>query len=147
VLSWICQFAALHARSGGEEALGRDFGIVDAGSREIEAYALEAKRHEPIQFGVGGLIVDYRHAACVLAARRHAIDCRGIIGAVHAWRHNHHALDFKRLVQRGHFFRQRGFGRIGAPRKPRELGRIAMDMRVAIAGARWDVEIDVGRRL
>ena len=85
--------AALYARGGGEEALGRIFGIVDAGSREIEAYALEAKRPEPIQLSVGGLIVDYGHAACVLAARRHAIDRRGIIGAVHAWRHDHHALD------------------------------------------------------
>ena len=139
--------AALHARGGGEEALGRDFGIVNAGSREIEAYALEAKRHEPIQLSVGGLIVDYRHAACVLAARRHAVDGRGIVGAIHAWRHDHHALDLERLVQRGHFFRHRRLGGIGPPRKPRKLGRIAMDMRVAIARARWDVEIDVGRRL
>jgi hypothetical protein len=122
-------------------------GIVDAGSREIEAHALEAKRHEPIQLSVGGLIVDHRHAACVLAAHHHAIDRRGIIGAVHAWRHDHHALDLERLVQRGHFFRQRRLGRIRAPRKPRKLGRIAMDMRVAIARARWDVEIDAGRRL
>src|SRR5207342_3784282 len=133
---------ALHAGGGAEEALGRNFGIVDASGREIEAYALEAKRREPVQFGVSGVVVDYRHAACVLAPRRHAIDRRGIIGAIHAWRHDYHALDFERLVQRGHFFRQRRLGRIRAPREPRKLFRIAMDMRVAIARARWDVESD-----
>ena len=81
---------------------------------------MKPKRPEPIQLSVGGLIVDYGHAARVLAARRHAIDRRGIIGAVYAWRHDYHALDFQRFVQRGHFFRQRRLGRIRAPRKPRK---------------------------
>src|SRR5262249_24629839 len=102
---------------------------------------------EPVQFGVGGLAVDDCHAARVLAARRHAIDRRGIVGAVHARRHDHDTLDVERLVQRAHFFGQRHLRRIGAPRKPRKLGRVAVDMRVAIAGARRHIEIDLGRRL
>jgi tripartite-type tricarboxylate transporter receptor subunit TctC len=42
----------------GEEALGRNLGIADASGREIEAYALESKQREPVQFGIGGLVVD-----------------------------------------------------------------------------------------
>jgi hypothetical protein len=147
VLSWTCQPRLFTRSGGGEEALGSDLWIADAGGREIQAYAREAKRHEPVQFGIGGLVVDYGHAPRVISARRHAIDRRGIIRAVHASRHDHHALDFQCLVEYGHFFRQRRLGRIGAPRKPWKLRRIAMDMRVAIARARRNIEIDVGRRL
>ena len=66
---------------------------------------------------------------------------RGIVGAVDARRHDHHALDMQRLVQRRHLLGRRRFRRIDAAGEERKSFGVAVNMGVAIAGAGGDVEI------
>jgi CRP-like cAMP-binding protein len=83
----------------------------------------------------------------IVAAHCHAVNRRGVVGAVHARCHDHHALNAQRLVQRRHFLGQRRVRRVHPPRKERERRGLAVDMRVTIASARRHVEVHRGRRL
>ena len=87
-----------------------DAGIGDAAGGEIDPNAADAGLVKSIEVAIGRLVVDHGNTACVVAARLHAEQGRGIIGAVNAWRHDHHALDFQGLVQRRHLFGDAGSG-------------------------------------
>src|SRR5947199_8180835 len=106
VLSWTCQLRlftrAAAARKRSLATLGSLMPAVER-LRRMPLKPSDASRSNSASVALSSMTAT---PACVLAARRHAIDRRGIVGAVHAWRHDHHALDFERLVQCAHFFRQ-----------------------------------------
>ena len=55
VLSWICQLRLFtRAAALGERSIAT-LGSLMPAVEEVEAYALEAERREPVQFGVGGV--------------------------------------------------------------------------------------------
>ena len=83
-----------------EKRARADIGIVDAAGREIEADAAEAGLLHGVEIGLAGLVVDHGDAARGRAARLHAEQRGRIVGAIDARRHDHHALDMQRLVQR-----------------------------------------------
>ena len=139
--------ACLHALDGGREARAADIRIADAAGGEIDATAAKTVRLHCVELGFRGLVVDHGHSACGRAARLHAEQGGGIVGAVDARRHDHHALDMQRLVQRRHFLGACRFRRIDAPREERKLFDVTMDVRVAIAGMGRNVEIDRRRGL
>ncbi len=91
---------------------------------------------------LAGLVIDHGNAARGRPARLHAEQRRRIVGAVDARRHDHHALDMQRLVQRAHLLRRGQLRRIDAPRKEREFFGVGVDVGVAVAGAGRHVEID-----
>ena len=95
----------------------------------------------------GVSVVDDGDAARVGAARLHAVDRRRIVGAVDAGRDDHHALDVKRLVQRRHLFGRSRLRRVDATGEERKFFRIAVNMGVAIAGARGHIEVHLRRGL
>ena len=100
-----------------------------------------------VEIALRRLVVDHGDAARVGAARRHAEERGGVVGAVDARRDDDHALHVQRLVQRRHFLRRGQFRRVDAAGKEREFLGIAVDMGVAVAGAGRHVEIHRRRRL
>jgi hypothetical protein len=139
--------AACHARQRRLEALARHRGIVGAAGREIEADASQPRLAHGIEIGVGRLVVDHRDAAGIGAPRLHAVERRGIVGAVDAWRHDHHPLDLQGTMQRGHLLWQGHLGRVDTTGEKRKLLRVTMDVGVAVARIRRHVEIHRRRRL
>ncbi|MEY9669059.1 hypothetical protein ABIE80_007767 [Bradyrhizobium diazoefficiens] len=139
--------ARLHALDGHSEAGPADIGIADAAGRKVDADAAEAFLLHRVELRFGRLVVDHGDPARGPATRLHAEQSGGVVGAVDARRHDHHALDMQRLVQRGHFFRARQLRRIDAACEERKLFGIAMDVGVAVAGMRRNVEIDRRRGL
>jgi hypothetical protein len=124
-----------------------NIGIIDAAGREIEPDAAEARGLHGVEIGFAGLVVDHGHTARGRAARLHAEQRRRIVGSIDARRHDHHALDVQRLVQRAHLFGRGKLRRVDAPRIEREFFGIGVDVGVAIGGAGRHVEIHGGRGL
>lgn len=139
--------ARLHALDCRGEAGAADIGIIDAAGRQIEADASEAVLMHRVERALRRFVVDHRDAARVRAARPHAEQGRGIVGTVNAGGDDHHALDMQRLMQCGHLLGRGRLGRVDAPGEERKLFDIAMDVGVAVAGVRRDVEIDRRRGL
>ena len=130
-----------------EKRCSSDVGIADAAGCEIEADAAEAGLLHGIQIGLAGPVVNHGNAPSGRPPRFHAEQGGRIVGAVDARRHDHHALDMQRLVQRRHFLRARQFGRVDAACEERKFFGIGVDMGVAIAGPGRHVEIDRRRGL
>ncbi len=139
--------AAFHALEGPFEPRAPCRRVGCAAGREIEPDAAHPGPRHGVELALRRLVVDDGHAARIGAARLHAVERGRVVGAVNARRNDDHALHAKRLVQRRHFFRQRHFGRIHAPRKEREFPGIAVDMRMAIAGPARHFEAHRRRRL
>src|SRR5262245_7513072 len=89
-----------HPVDGGLEALTADAGVVAAAGREIKADATDAGVAYGIEIALARLVVDNCHAARVSATRFHSKKGGGIVGPIDTWRHNHHALDLQRSMQR-----------------------------------------------
>ena len=113
----------LHALDRRLEALPADVGIADAAGRQIEPDAAHAGLAHGVEIALRRLVVDDGDAARVGAARLHAVQRRGIVGAVDARRDDHHALHVQRLVERRHLLGQRQLRRIDAPRRRTETSR------------------------
>lgn len=72
------------------------------------------------------------------------VDRAGVVGAVEAGLYDHHAAGVQPAVQRSHFL-DRGRGRrVDARRNEREALRISHNVRMAVAGALRNVELDRG---
>ena len=139
--------APLDALDRGLKARAADIGIVDAAGGEIEPDAADARLVHGVEVALRRLVVDHGDAAGGRAAGLHPKQGRGIVGAIDAWRDDHHALDVQGLVQRRHLLGRRQFRGVDAPFEERKFGGVAMDVGVAIAGARGNVEIHRRRRL
>jgi hypothetical protein len=140
-------FAWCHAVDRGREPRLSDIGIVDAAGCQIEPDAANAGLAHRVEVGLAGLVVDHGNAARGCSARLHAEQCRRIVGAIDARRHDHHALEMQRLVQRAHLLGRGRLGRIDAACEEREFLRVRVDVGVTIAGAGGHLEIDLRRRL
>ena len=134
--------AILRTIERGVEAPLRLVRIVDASGREIDAHTADARFVHRIELGIGIPGPDHGDAARILAAGLHAEKCRGIVSAVDARRDDHHTLHLKRPVQRLHFLGRGGLGRVDTPFEPGESCGITVDVRMAIARAGRDGEID-----
>src|SRR5262245_54297474 len=89
-----------HPVDGGLKALTPDAGVVAAASREIEPDAADAGAAHRIEIALARPVVDNSYAAGVIATRFHAKKGGGIVSPIYARRHNHHALDLQRSMQR-----------------------------------------------
>ena len=107
----------------------------------------EAPHAAPIEFGIGNVISYYDHATGLASDPFDGVQNAGIIGAVHAGLHEHHAFGMERAMQRTHLGHRSGFGRVDAPRRKREMSRVSKYMRMAIARARGHVKINPRCRL
>src|SRR5215475_13228743 len=85
--------AALHTVDRGLETLAADVEIAGAAGREIEPNATHASAGHGIQIAFTRFVVDHRYPTSIGAARFHTVECRGIVSAIYARRHNHHAFD------------------------------------------------------
>ena len=139
--------AAPDAIDRGRNALAPDIGIADPAGRQIEADAADARFVHGVEIALQRLVVDHGDAARIRAARLDAEQRSGVVGAIDARRHDHHALDMQRPVQRRHFFRRCWFRRIDTPREERKFLRVAVDVGMAIAGVSRNVEIHRRRGL
>src|SRR5262245_55673517 len=92
--------ATFHPVDGSLEALTPDAGVVAAAGREIEPDATDAGAAHRIEIGLARPVVDNGHAARVSATHFHAKKGGGIVSTIYARRHNHHALDLQRTMQR-----------------------------------------------
>ena len=100
-----------------------------------------------VKLALRRLVVDDRDAAGLRAARFHAGEGRGIVGAVNARRDDHDALDVQALMQRRHLLGQRHLRCINPPGKEREFLRLTENVRVTIACPCGHVEIHRRRQL
>ena len=133
--------SGFHPLDRGLEARAADLGVIDAAGCQIETDTADAQLVHGVEIAVRRLVVDDGDAARGRAARLHAEQGRGVVGAVDARRHDHHTLDVQCLVHGRHFLRRRQFWRIDAPRKERKFGGIAVNMGMAVAGAGRHIEI------
>jgi len=95
--------ARLHALHGIVKALARHdrVGLGGAGG-EVDADAADAGALHGVEIRLGRLLVDHGDAARVAAACLHAHERGRVVRAIHARRHDHHALHAERAVQLGH---------------------------------------------
>src|SRR3989442_12963685 len=107
----------LHALDGTLKALATDGGVADAGRGEIEPDAAHAGLAHRVELAVRGLVVDDGDAAPVGTARLHAAERGRVVGALDARRHDDHALDVTRPLERRHLFGERRLPGIDAPRE------------------------------
>src|ERR1700682_465614 len=87
----------LDALDRGLKARPPHSGIADAAGGQIEPDTANARLSHGIEIALRRLVVDHGDAARGRAARLHTEQRGGVIGAVDAWRDDHHALDAQRL--------------------------------------------------
>ena len=116
-------------------------GIGLADGRKVDPDSTNA---DPIHLGecrIGRAIVNNRHAARVRGELAYRVERAGVIGPVDAGLNDDDAADVEGAMELAHFVDGRGLRRIGPPGSEREARRIAKDVRVAVAGPRWDLEV------
>ena len=124
-----------------------DLGVVHAAGREIQADAAHARLAHGVQLALRHGVVDDGHAARVGPARLHPVEGGRVVRAVDARSDDDHALHAQRLVQRRHLLRQRHLRRVDASGEERKRLGVAVDVRVAIAGAARHLEAQGHGRL
>ena len=135
------------ALDAGLQARPPDIGIAGAAGGEIEPDAADAGLVHGVELAIRRLVVDHGDAARGRTPGLHAEQRGGVIGAVDARRHDHHALHPQRLVQCRHFLGRRQFRRVDPAREERKFGGIRVNMGVAVTGTGGNLEIHRRRRL